>query len=103
MPRIVAGRTTSTIRSREGEQALWRSRRADERKAVSAQSLCGVNHLAALVVAAVGADRVGSPGVLAVGARLDLDQRQRQVRAAPSLLRFGELDLWQCHEVEKFT
>src|SRR3979490_836828 len=65
--------------------------------------LCGLDYLAALVVAAVGADRVRSPGVLAVGARLDLDQRQRQVRAAPSLLRFGELDLGQCHEVEKFT
>src|SRR3977135_1851625 len=65
--------------------------------------LCGFDDLAALVVAAVGADRVRSPCMLAVGAGLDLDQGQGQMRPAPSPLLFGELDLGQCHEAENVT
>ena len=69
-------------------------------RAVPSYDLCGFDDLAALVVAAVGADRVGPPRLLAVRARLDLDECQREVGASPSLLRLGKLDLWQSHEVE---
>src|SRR5260370_8071960 len=52
------------------------------------------------VVVGVRADRVRPPHVLAVRASLDLDQREREVRAATSLLRLGELDLRQSHGPE---
>src|SRR5437867_13124825 len=52
---------------------------------------------AAGVLPAVRADRVRPARVLAVRARLDLDEREREVRAPPTLLRLGQLDLRESH------
>src|SRR6267143_6179971 len=55
------------------------------------------------VVSTVRAYTVRSPRVLAVGARLDLDESQREVGPASTLLRFGQLDLRESHEPRNFT
>src|SRR5260370_30311738 len=59
--------------------------------------LLGFDHLAAGVVAAVGADRVRSHELLAVRAWLELDVHQREMRTPATLLRLGQLDLRQSH------
>jgi hypothetical protein len=56
-------------------------------------ALLGLDHLAARVVAAIWADRVLAPGLLAVWTRLELDEREGQVRTAAALPGFGLLDL----------
>src|SRR5579859_6857906 len=60
---------------------------------ISPYPLSRFDYFLALVLAAVGADRVWALHVLAVRAGLDLHERQRQVRAATPLLRLGQLDL----------
>src|SRR6202011_5516605 len=57
--------------------ASIRATGADRRR----RQLLGLDHFAAGIVAAVGADRMRAPGLLAVRARLDLHEYQRQMRA----------------------
>src|SRR2546425_5326341 len=54
-------------------------------------------------MSAVRAHAVRSPRMVAVGARLDLDESQREVGPASALLRFGELDLREGHGPRNFT
>ena len=59
--------------------------------------LLGLHDFAPRVVAAVSAHRVRALRALAVGAGLDLDQGEREMRAATAFLRLGQLDLGECH------
>src|SRR5450759_4529530 len=96
------GRNFPKLQSPEDEQTRRRSRpvdaisrshpgraRAQKEQSGSFSYLRGLDYLAALVEAAVGADRVRPPRLLAVRARLDLHERQRQMGAAASFLGLG--------------
>src|ERR1700693_4109311 len=96
------GRNFLEIPSREDEQSRRRSRPVDaidkshpgracaqKEQSGSFSYLRRLDDLAALVVAAVGADRVWPSRLLAVRARLEHHERQRQVGAAASFLGLG--------------
>src|SRR5258708_537792 len=75
---------------REDEQTRRRSRPVDEKEPSGSFSyLRRLDDLAALVEAAVGADRVRPPRLLAVGAGLQHHERESQVGAPASLLGLG--------------